>query len=69
MSTGPVDICGVKRSQRHLLDAIENNRLKAPIALAWFGLAWNPYGKRLLKFQSFFMNVKAKSLHSTHNIK
>ena len=64
MSTGPVDICGVKRSQRHLLDAIENNRLKAPIALAW-----NPYGKRLLKFQSFFMNVKAKSLHSTHNIK
>ena len=31
MSTGPAEIYEVKRSQRHLLAAIENNRLKAPM--------------------------------------
>ena len=31
MSTGPVDIYEVKRSQRYLLTAIENNQLGIPI--------------------------------------
>ena len=35
MSTGLVDICEVKRHQRHLLATIENNRLVSPISFSY----------------------------------
>ena len=36
VSTGLVDIYDVKRSQRHLLAAIENNRIVSPISIMIF---------------------------------
>ena len=45
MSTGLVDIHEIKCSQRHLLDAIENNRLASPISQEWRKVFLTPIAK------------------------